>query len=252
MTYQIDRELDFHNALYKENLGQRKKILPIYQVSRIARKMFYNLVSRYVSQEATILDYGCGQGALTIFLAKMGVEVIGIDISDEALIQAQKQACEAGITENISFIKMDAQNLKFNDSSFDLVCGISIIHHLNPERSYSEISRVLKPTGRAIFLELLGHNVFINLFRRCTPKFRSSGEQPLHVGDIYQAKRYFDKIDCEWFSLVTLMAIPFVKTFLREPLLIFSEKLDNVIIRNHPYVGKYGWQVIIQLERPYK
>ncbi len=250
MTHQINRERDFHNTLYSQDLGQRKKLLAFYEVSRLARKRFYNLISHFVHKGATVLDYGCGRGDLSFFISDMGAKTIGIDISDEAINKAQKRAHV--YTNDISFLKMDAHDLKFDDNYFDLVCGISIIHHLNPGRVYSEISRVLKPTGRAIFLEPLGHNFFINLFRRCTPNFRSFDEKPLRCSDIYKANKYFEEVDCEWYALTTLAVIPFIKTRLRNPGLAFFEKLDNILIKNHRYFGKYGWQVIIQLERPCK
>jgi ubiquinone/menaquinone biosynthesis C-methylase UbiE len=250
MTYQIDRERDFHNMLYSENLGERKKLLPFYEASRLARKRFYDLVSQSIYRGGKVLDYGCGLGDLALFIANIGAKTIGIDISDQAINKAQKRAYE--YTNDVSFIKMDAQELKFDDSYFDLVCGIAIIHHLNPGRAYYEVSRVLKPTGRAIFLEPLGHNFFINLFRRCTPNLRSFDEKPLRYPDIREANKYFEKVDCEWYALTTLAVIPFIKTALKNPLLVFFEKLDNILIKNHRYLGKYGWQVIIQLERPCK
>ncbi len=86
---------------------------------------------------------------------------------------------------------MDAENLKFNDHTFDLVYGSGILHHLSIEKAIVEIKRVLKKDGRAIFYEPLGHNIFINIFRLLTPSLRSEDEHPLLIKDLELIKRTF-------------------------------------------------------------
>jgi len=51
---------------------------------------------------------------------------------------------------------MNAEELKFADDYFDIVCGGAILHHLDLNKALSEIARVLKPDGKAIFVEPLG------------------------------------------------------------------------------------------------
>ena len=94
-----------------------------------------------------ILDYGCGAGWLSAFLARKGFKVVGIDISVSLLRRAKRVCHEA------EFIACDAENLPFKDSTFDFVVGVAILHHLNLERSCKEIRRVLKNKSKFIFFE---------------------------------------------------------------------------------------------------
>jgi ubiquinone/menaquinone biosynthesis C-methylase UbiE len=47
---------------------------------------------------------------------------------------------------------LEAENLSFSNDSFDLVCGSGILHHLDLNRSYKEIQRVLKKMVKQYFL----------------------------------------------------------------------------------------------------
>ena len=48
------------------------------------------------------------------------------------------------------------------------------------------------------------------------------------------------------------MAVPFVKSFLRRPLVAIGEVLDRVIVRKNDFIGKFAWQVILYLRHPKK
>ena len=66
------------------------------------------------------LDLGCGPGFASMVLAEYGCEVIGIDYSKK-MIEVAKQVAKENGFENIEYIAMDAQNLLFEDSSFDFI-----------------------------------------------------------------------------------------------------------------------------------
>ncbi len=71
------------------------------------------------------------------------------------------------------YLQMDAEQLAFRDQSFDLVVGEAILHHLDLERCFAKISRILQPAGVAVFIEPLGHNPVLNWYRRQTPGLRT-------------------------------------------------------------------------------
>ena len=104
-------------------------------------------------------------GSHAHFMATNGAaRVVGIDISDVAIEKARGASRAAGI-ENAEYRRMNAEFLEFDDNSFDLICGTAILHHLDLTRAYSELARVLKPGGLAVFMEPLGHNPLINVYR---------------------------------------------------------------------------------------
>src|SRR3546814_11483257 len=79
----------------------------------------------------------------------------GIDISDVAIEKGRERARQKGFT-NVRLEAMNAEAMTFPDDSFDLVFGSGIIHHLDIDRAFGEIARVLRPGGRAVFIEPLG------------------------------------------------------------------------------------------------
>jgi SAM-dependent methyltransferase len=74
----------------------------------------------------------------------------------------------------VRFLVMDAESLGFDEGSFDVVVGSGILHHLALRQS-----RVLRPDGCAVFVDPLGHNIFIRLYRKLTPSMRTADEHPL-------------------------------------------------------------------------
>jgi ubiquinone/menaquinone biosynthesis C-methylase UbiE len=91
---------------------------------------------------STVLDMCCGHGAMTAKLCDLGCQVTGLDFSDEMLAQARSNAPKAALQHG------DAQNLPFEDQSFDAVlCNCGIIHLPDQPLALAEARRVLKFGG---------------------------------------------------------------------------------------------------------
>src|SRR5204862_1920830 len=97
-------------------------------------------------------------------------EVIGIDISNTSIENCSRLAQRNGVGHIASYRIADAENTGFEDSSFDVITEYGALHHLDLEKAFREITRVLKPDGKMICNEALAHNIFIHLYRRLTPK----------------------------------------------------------------------------------
>ena len=69
--------------------------------------------------EIKILDIGTGPGFFPVILAEAGYKVTAVDYTQEMLDTAKRNA--GNLCERISFYKMDAQNLEFEDDVFDVV-----------------------------------------------------------------------------------------------------------------------------------
>ena len=154
---------------------------PAHAVLRDSRA-FYEQAIRSRSRGARVLEYGCGPSAFVSALVDDAGELVGIDISDVAVMQATERAAREGRTARYQV--MDAESLDFPDGSFDLVCSAAVLHHLDLRKAFREISRTLRPDGHAIFMEPLGHNPLINWYRRATPDLRTPDEHPLLMCDL--------------------------------------------------------------------
>lgn len=94
-------------------------------------------------REDKILEIGCGRGFLVKRIQGLSPRTFGVDVNPEAIAN--------GVAENLS--AMDAQNLMFEDSSFDKVYSYHTIEHvLDPKRMIQEIARVLRPGGKALIV----------------------------------------------------------------------------------------------------
>lgn len=99
--------------------------------------------SARVRSGTRFLDVCTGPGMLAHEAAKIGADVLGVDFSEEALTIARRNVPDA------SFHQGDAQDLPFEENSFDSVaCGFGIIHVPDPQKALQEMYRVLKPGGR--------------------------------------------------------------------------------------------------------
>jgi len=103
-----------------------------------------------------ILGCGCGMGNLSVYLAMMGAHVKGFGISSEMLKVAHANAKKNGISGKCNFLCCSFEDLSYRDTPFDPAVGVYILHHVGVERAVRESHRVLKPGGRAVFIETWG------------------------------------------------------------------------------------------------
>ncbi len=103
------------------------------------------------------IDLGCGPGYLVIEMARRmpGLHITGVDVSQEMLVTAGKNAWEAGVGEQVAFREGNAQEIPCPDGSLDLVVSTLSLHHWSdPVAVLNEIARVLKPGGAFLVFDL--------------------------------------------------------------------------------------------------
>ena len=255
MDMRKNNEKDYHNKIFGENAGIKfrneyysDKRSKYYAVSEINEKFYHDFLSQRCEGKK-ILEYGSGLGETSFFLASKKAHVVGIDVSDVALERATHQAKKNGIS-NVSFKVMDAEATSFENGEFDIICSSGVLHHLNLRSAYTEIARLLKPDGFGIFIEPLGHNPAIELFRKLTPDLRTKDEHPFKVKDLKLASKYFDGLELHYFHLFTLLAIPFRKVgFVFAVLLKCLHLLDQFFFKI-PWFRRYAWMVVIIVSKP--
>lgn len=153
-------EADFANADYapfSENLKINPKMFGKYQSPNELwdwRQLAALLLGDLTGKE--VLDYGCGMGEESIYLASLGARVTGIDISEVGVASLKKRAEYHKL--DIKAYEMRVDPTSFSDESFDCVHGLGILHHVGIEAGLAEVRRLLRPGGIAVFLEPMGNN----------------------------------------------------------------------------------------------
>ena len=116
-----------------------------------------------------ILDVGTGTGFFSILLAKLGHDLIGVDLTPAMIEEAKTQAAAEGCA--ASFMVMNAQKLDFADETFDAVVSRNLTWTLpDPEAAYREWYRVLKKGGTLINFDAnYGHGILSGMNKTIIP-----------------------------------------------------------------------------------
>jgi ubiquinone/menaquinone biosynthesis C-methylase UbiE len=204
---QASEEANFHNKRFRGEHTAiswvERLVLSLYpQMPSLTDKILTALGQ--VSGKR-VCEIGCGSGGLTRELASRGAYVSASDVSAEAVKLARK-INEEFIPKQVDVNEMDACNLLYNNESFDLVVGISVLHHVDIDKATGEIYRILKPGGKAVFIEPLAHNPISNLWRKLSPSARTPDERPLSYSELSKIGKQFSSVRHQEFALLTLLS----------------------------------------------
>lgn len=252
-------ELEFHNLDRSEAPGaeHQRAALDMH-----ANRKWYSVtkpscdyVERWISENApqrTFLDYACGRGGNALCAARSGASIaVGLDISDESIRLARAAASLAGLAGNTSFVQGDCERTGFPDSSFDRIICSGMLHHLDLEKAYGELRRILRPGGRILCIEALGHNPLIQAYRRQTPRMRTEWEARhiLGVPDALRARRWFEVGEMRFWHLCDLASVPLRGSVLH-PFALATGRLVDRLLLSTPGLRRMAWQFTFVLEHP--
>lgn len=118
---------------------------PKEQLERLYQR--YRFASQFCEGK-DVLEVACGGGMGLGYLAKKAKKVVGGDI-DEKILEIAKDTYKG--RDNIEIHRLDAENLSFEDNSFDVILLYEAIYYLaQPERFIKEAKRVLRKGGKLI------------------------------------------------------------------------------------------------------
>lgn len=240
-----ENEREFHNRAFASEL--RSPTARFYAITEGSQAAFSDLVAARGAGKR-VLEYGCGHYGYAYRLARLGATVTAIDISDVAIDRGRATAASYGLSDRITFMRMNAEAMDFPDDSFDVVAGAGILHHLDLRRALGEIARVLRPQGCALFMEPLGHNPLINAYRRRTPDLRTSDEHPLLMRDFELCRDYFGSVDVRYFHIAALLGVALHGTPAFAPAMRVLHAVDRALLRVIPPLRRHAWVSFLVLE----
>ncbi len=216
-------------------------------------------VSYYNIRKNKILDLGCGTGARSIKLAKIGYKVSGIDVSNKAIKLARIRAIQYKLNSKIYFNVGMTEKLPFPSEYFDVVYGVDILHHVDIEQTIKELHRVLKLGGRGFFREHLRNVVFdrvreTELIMKIYPRVEkyeeglaiTQDEKKLTKDDLKCIRKYFLKFEIEKFTLFdrfTKILNPSIK--IEQTI----KKIDWLLFKYFPILKKFAGSCVISVEK---
>lgn len=112
-----------------------------------------NRICRYLpKRHLKVLDVGTGPGSIACAMALMGHDVTGIDLASDMIERARQGAAAKGLS--IRFMNTRADELPFDDDTFDVVVSRNLTWALpDPEGTFAQWQRVVKPGGTVVYLD---------------------------------------------------------------------------------------------------
>jgi SAM-dependent methyltransferase len=108
------------------------------------------IAQRLGPEKPAMLDVGCGVGSFHPLLRGMVSRLSGIDVSSASIAQARAD------NGDVDYLAFDGKSFPFDDSGFDLVTAICVVHHVAPiewTHFISEMRRVVRPGGLVCIIE---------------------------------------------------------------------------------------------------
>ncbi len=254
MTKEISNKRKEYERTFHNRLAPRK--FPIYDNQLLGP--IEKQADLYLGdlEQKTLLFYGCGTNwKRANEFYHSGCSVTMVDIANVSIEFIRKRIDEKNQGDRMFPLQMDCEELSFKPEIFDLVYGKAILHHLDLEKSLREIFRVLKPGGKAVFIEPLGNNPILNFYRKLTPHLRTPYEHPLGKEDFIIINQIFNNsISYKEFTLVTFLGIGLnylrFKIGLNRSSLEKYQKLDEFLLKKFPSLGWYYWNIVLCMKKP--
>ena len=145
-TYKnIRRNMMEYSAKFWDKIADKYSKDPIADEAAYQKKL--QVTQEYLKPHMEVLEFGCGTGSTAIIHAPYVKHIRAIDFSSKMIDIARSKADTQNI-KNITFEQLTIDELKLDDSSLDVVLGLSILHLLEDKKTViNKAYKMLKPGG---------------------------------------------------------------------------------------------------------
>lgn len=231
---------------FYESFAEKYPQEKLYSSENLLERLIHNkrkeIILNFVKnlELNSILDIGCGEGLYTNELEKIypDARIFGLDLSHKNLLRAMNR------TNNVKYFEGDAQNLPFNDASFDFVMCCETLEHLpEDERALNEIIRVCK---RHILLSVPNVNIdILNIISKKTTTEHGLDPYTGHFRE-YSSNDFIKSLKNKGLKIVKVsscgISFPFRNRIAKLMPSIFEKlfhKYEFEVAQIFPYIGQY-------------
>jgi len=256
MEERKNKEIEYYDKRAEESLREKKGQQVDFEGFSPNLLSSYNFLYQFVKKNCRgkkVLDYGCGNGIHSVFPARCGAEVVGIDLSKKSLEIAKEKIKREKIEDKVKFLLMDCEKIEFPENYFDIIFDGGTFSSIDLKKAYPELSRVLKPQGFLIGIETFGHNPFTNFKRKINKLLRKrtdwATEHIFKIKDLKEAEKYFNKVEVHCFHLISWLAFPFLNASAGKILLKILEVIERPLL-NVFFLKKYSFKIVFIFSEP--
>ena len=229
----------------REQLARRDVRLEHFVMATAWRRYMFGFFGPLAGK--TVLDIACGYAMTPIIFALAGARVYAVDVAPKTIALNQWFAELKGVADRVKLHVGPAEELPFENETFDIVYGGAALHHLQLDRAALEISRVMKNNAKGGFQDPLGHNKVLEFARdrlSYNNKHPVKGtDLPLRVEDVDRFGQYFTTYTYRGFDLMSMAAKPLnlkKSSRLGKGLAAFDAALFETV----PYLQRYARFVV--------
>ncbi len=198
-----------------------------------------------------VLDVGCGDGWLSVILAKLGARVVGFDISREGVRLCRDRARANQVEQSCFFVAASAYALPFRDGALEVAMGQGVLHHVQYKtQAAGELARVLPPGAVAVFAEPFGNALWLERLRLMVPVVSGSPEDP------DEWKHQFKYADAEPFRADFEVQMEEFQFFSRLDRVVRNRglvkllgRIDRLLLRFVPALRPLAREIVVVLRR---
>jgi 2-polyprenyl-3-methyl-5-hydroxy-6-metoxy-1,4-benzoquinol methylase len=132
----------FYNHYHKKNRNVQTRVI---SKTNYTYQTILGIIAKHFNRSGAVLDIGCGVGTTSLYLASLGFEVTGIDISDKAIALAKKSNKELGL--GVQFAAGDVMQLNYKNKFDYAICSEVIEHVPDDKKLVGSIYTLLKKDG---------------------------------------------------------------------------------------------------------
>lgn len=205
-------------------------------------------IERNLKSGSLVLDVGCGTGRQTLPLIQRGIQVIGLDISEEMLLLSRKKIETMGLLKYVDFLVCDAEEIPLKDITFDGCAITGTLHHVSrPEVVVQKVASMI--TDKGVFYSYDPHMSPARFIYDFIMKFWKLYDEEASDSPLFTEKQLIQILHKAGIKCKTK-----ISTFLPPHFFYFFNQQNNVkllrltdrIFGSIPFVRNFGGMVIVE------